>query len=146
MTKVDFHFNVPDKMLYACRLLRKAINSGAKVAVVGPTEVLKQLDIQLWTFSQTDFIAHVLLPATPAMAAASAIILTEQASLAPHREVLLNLAGSVPADLQDFERLVEIVSQDESDRHLARERWKKYTGLGLQLIQHDLAHKPENLS
>ena len=28
MTEVDFHFNAPDKLGYACRLLRKAVANG----------------------------------------------------------------------------------------------------------------------
>ncbi|MEY3380531.1 MAG: DNA polymerase III subunit chi [Hylemonella sp.] len=145
MTQVDFHFNVPDKMQYACRLLRKAVNSGAKVVVTGPGELLQQLDVQLWTFSQTDFIAHALLPDPHGVAAASDIVLTEQARLAEHRQVLLNLADSIPQDLELFERLVEIVSLEDADRTSARSRWKHYTGLGLELIQHDLAKKSDNL-
>ena len=30
MTEVQFHFNVPDRLVYACRLLRKALRSGAR--------------------------------------------------------------------------------------------------------------------
>ena len=31
MTEIAFHFNAPDKLAYACRLLRKAVASGARV-------------------------------------------------------------------------------------------------------------------
>ena len=34
MTEVAFHFNVPDKLGYACRLLRKAYAAGGPVGVV----------------------------------------------------------------------------------------------------------------
>ena len=30
MTEIAFHFNVPDKLAYSCRLLRKAYLSGAR--------------------------------------------------------------------------------------------------------------------
>jgi hypothetical protein len=35
MTEIAFHFNVPDKLAYSCRLLRKAYLSGARVVVTG---------------------------------------------------------------------------------------------------------------
>ena len=35
MTEVAFHFNVPQKSGYACRLLRKATAGGARVVVTG---------------------------------------------------------------------------------------------------------------
>ena len=34
MTGVEFHFNAPDKLAYACRLLRKAAAKGAKESLV----------------------------------------------------------------------------------------------------------------
>ena len=36
MTEVTFHFNAPDKLGYACRLLRKAVGKGANVIVTLP--------------------------------------------------------------------------------------------------------------
>ncbi|HJV94531.1 MAG TPA: DNA polymerase III subunit chi, partial [Albitalea sp.] len=60
MTEVQFHFNVPDRLLYACRLLRKALRSGAGgVAVSGPMGTLSRLDPLLWTFDPQEFIPHV---------------------------------------------------------------------------------------
>ena len=58
MTEVAFHFNAPDKLAYACRLLRKAVGSGARVVVTAPADVLARLNSLLWTFSQLDFIPH----------------------------------------------------------------------------------------
>ena len=44
MTEVAFHFNVPDKLNYICRLLRKATQAKARVVVSGPADALKTLD------------------------------------------------------------------------------------------------------
>lgn len=141
MTEVAFHFNVPDKLGYACRLLRKAAGGGAQVVVTAPRERLQQLDTLLWTFSQLDFVPHVLLPAEARVVAASPIVLAEAAAEAPHRQVLLNLGDTVPADFECFERLIEIVSLDDADRQAARGRWKQYAEQGLALTRHDLAQK-----
>lgn len=141
MTEVAFHFNAPDKLAYACRLLRKAVGSGARVVVTGAPEALAQLDAQLWTFSQTDFIAHARIPAEEAVLAVSPVVLSEQTgsnAKLPHRQVLLNLGASVPGGFDGFERLIEVVSQDEHDRQQARGRWKHYTDLGFDITRHDL--------
>ena len=45
MTEVAFHFNVPQTLPDVCRLLRKAVNAGAKVLVVGDAGVLATLEI-----------------------------------------------------------------------------------------------------
>ena len=40
--------------------------------------------------------------------------------------------------LAKFERLIEIVSLDASDRNDARQRWRYYGQLGYQIIRHDV--------
>ena len=58
MTEVAFHFNVPDKMNYVCRLLRKATQAKARVVVAGPQQALQTLDEALWTLTPQSFVAH----------------------------------------------------------------------------------------
>ena len=40
MTEIEFHFNVPDKLLYGCRLLRKVYRSNIKAVVIAEAEIL----------------------------------------------------------------------------------------------------------
>ncbi len=139
MTEVAFHFNAPDKLAYACRLLRKAVAAGSRVVVTAPADALARLDTLLWTFSQTDFVAHVRQPAEPGLLAASPVVLTETPGQAlPHHQVLLNLGVQMPAGFETYERVIEVVSQDDSDRQQARGRWKQYTELGYTIVRHDL--------
>ncbi|MFZ3129456.1 MAG: DNA polymerase III subunit chi, partial [Rhodoferax sp.] len=58
MTEVAFHFGAPDRLAYVCRLLRKAVGSGARVVVLADTDVVQQIDADLWALSATDFVAH----------------------------------------------------------------------------------------
>lgn len=141
MTEVAFHFNAPDKLAYACRLLRKATGSGAKVVVTGPAELLDRLDVLLWTFSSGDFLPHARQPAEARVLAASPIILSETVDDTPYRQVLLNLGAEVPSGFDQFERLIEVVSLEEGDRLQARGRWKQYTSLGYAITRHDLVLK-----
>lgn len=85
MTEVDFHFNVPDKLIYACRFLRKAIHRGVPVVVTAPTDVLKQLDVLLWTFSVHEFVPHALATDEAHVKSASPVLLCESATEASHR-------------------------------------------------------------
>ena len=61
MTRVSFHFNVPHRLGYACRLLRKATRQNARVTVTAPVATLAELDAALWTFDPTEFVPHVLV-------------------------------------------------------------------------------------
>lgn len=139
MTEVAFHFNVPDKLGYACRLLRKAAGSGAKVVVTGDPEVLATLDAELWTFSSLEFIPHCQVSADSQLVAASPVLLADTPRGTPHQEVLVNLGTGVPEGFERFERLIEVVTQDDGDRQRARSRWKHYADRGYAITRHDLA-------
>ncbi|MDB5860145.1 MAG: holC [Ramlibacter sp.] len=140
MTEVAFHFNVPDKVGYACRLLRKAVAAGSRVVVTGEPGLLRTLDADLWTFSPLEFIAHCRAEgAEPQVLAASPVVLADAPRSAPHQEVLVNLGGPVPEGFERFERLIELVTQDEGDRLQARGRWKHYADRGYAIVRHDRA-------
>lgn len=140
MTEVAFHFNVPDKLGYACRLLRKASSAGSRVVVTGEGELLRALDTELWAFSPLEFIPHChAAAAEPEVLAASPVVLAEAPRGTPHLDVLVNLGTAVPEGFERFERLIEVVTQDEGDRLQARARWKHYADRGYGITRHDLA-------
>ncbi len=140
MAAVDlaFHFNAPNKVAYACKLLRKAVGAGARVAVLAPAELLARLDVELWTFSPLDFVAHVRAPVPSQVLQRTAVVLCEQPDAALGYPVLVNLTSQVPQGFERFERVIEVVSLDEADRQAARLRWKHYTELGHTITRHDL--------
>ena len=138
MTEVTFHFNVPDPLAYVCRLVRRATGTGAKVVVTGGGPLLQELDEALWKFSPTDFIPHCHAgTAEPVVVQASPVVLADEARAAPHQDILVNLGGAVPDGFERFERLNEIVSQDEADRQRARLRWKHYASRGYAIRRYD---------
>ncbi len=140
MTEVAFHFNVPDKLGYACRLLRKAAGSGAKVVVTGEAGLLRALDTELWTFSALEFLPHCHAASADAQVLeASPIVLADAPRATPHQEVLVNLGTRIPDGFERFERLIEVVTQEDEDRQQARTRWKHYADRGYAIKRHDLA-------
>ena len=142
MTEISFHFNAPHKLEYACRLLRKAVNSGSKVVVAGEPQALGQLDASLWTFSALDFVPHCFHDSDAALLGASPVILGLAAAPVPSSapsQVLLNLGAGVPEGFERFERLIEVVGTEGEDRQTARDRWKHYASRGYAITRHDLA-------
>ena len=140
MTEISFRFKVDDRIGSACRYLRK-IQRARRVAVVtGPPEVLERLDRTLWSFEAADFVPHVRLRAGEAAQprhAPTPIWLVERAADAPHHAVLVNLGDAPPEGFESFERVVEIVSTEASDRHAARQRWRHYQARGYKLESHE---------
>lgn len=143
MTEIAFHFNVPDKLVYSCRLLRKAYLSGAKVVVTAEPAVLTQLDQLLWSFSATEFVPHCRLTAEAGTLTATPVLLAESLTAIPNHGVVVNLGHGVPDQFERFERLIEVVTQADSDRLAARSRWKHYTDRGYTMKRHDLAASGE---
>ncbi len=56
-----------------------------------------------------------------------------------HDQVLLNLKTEWPPLFSRFQRLIEIVSTEDEDRRLARERFKFYRDRGYEIRTHDLS-------
>jgi len=141
MTDIAFHFNAPDKLAYVCRLLRKAVGSGAKVVVVADGATLQALDTQLWTFAALEFVPHCRADSPPEQLQASPIVLTTQLEgeqALPHQQVLVNLCATVSAGFERYERVIEVVSLEDQDRQNARTRWKQYAEQGYSITRHDL--------
>ena len=139
MSQVTFHVNAPDKMAYACRLLRKAAGQGARVVVTGEPEELDRLDLALWTFAALEFLPHCRSHATPEMLQASPVVLAQGDQHLPQAPVLVHLGGPAPMEPGSFEKIIEIVGPGDSDRRDARHRWKQYAALGHQLVHHDVS-------
>lgn len=140
MTEVMFHFNVPDKRDYGCRMLRKACAQGARVAVVGAPPDLQELDRRLWALDPVEFLAHCSWPGADShVLQASPIVLCETSQDVPHDGVLLNLGASVPAGFERFQRLIELVGCEDADREEARQRWKHYRARGYVIGRHEVA-------
>jgi DNA polymerase-3 subunit chi len=139
MTEINFHHGVADPLAYACRLLLKAQQRGARVAVVAEADVLERLDLQLWTFDDTSFVPHRRLRgnAEPARAE-TPIWLLEQAADAPHHDVLVNLGPQVATGFETFERLFEIVGSADEERAAARARLRHYRNRGYEIRLHEV--------
>lgn len=149
MTEIAFHFNAPDKLAYACRLLRKAVKSGSRVVVTGDAASLQALDTLLWTFSAHEFLPHCRAGSSAEQLLASPVVLAAQiegGAALPHHQVLLNLGDVVAPGYERFERAIEVVTLDEQERQKARLRWKHYADRGYSITRHDLNLKSTETS
>jgi DNA polymerase III subunit chi len=131
VTRIDFHTNVGNSLLYACRLVRKAYQAGQPLVVLAEPPRLRAFDEQLWTFSPLDFVPHCL--ADSKLAADTPIVLTTDVDAAPHHQVLLNLGATVPAQFARFERLLEVVGNAPDELAAGRDRYRFYRDRGYAL-------------
>lgn len=138
MTQIDFYTNVADRALTACTLAAKALARGVRMMILTVDDAHTQrVDALLWTQPATGFLPHCrahhrLAPLTP-------IILDHVAEPVVHEQVLLNLRDDLPPHFSRFERLIELVSGDATDREQARVRYRFYRDRGYEIRTHDLA-------
>lgn len=138
MTQIDFYTHVGNKLQVACRLAAKAHAQGLRVAVMCPdAATAQQFDRMLWSASPLSFVPHC--QATHVLAARTPVVIDHEGVAPTHDQVLLNLRNEWPQPFSRFERLIEIVSQDEDDRSAARERYKFYRDRGYEIRTHDLS-------
>ena len=131
MSRVEFHYNVTDKVGYSCRLLRKVHAAGLKVLVLGPPDLLGALDAALWATGPSEFIPHCRSTAPPSTRAATPICLAESWPPDASPEVLLNLGPDVPSNHPPVSRHLEVVSTEPEDAQAGRLRWRHYQSLGM---------------
>jgi DNA polymerase III subunit chi len=137
MTEVKFFFNVDSKLLFACKLAKKAFTEGRKLVVYSPeARRAEEFDRQLWSYEQLGFVPHVR--AGHALAGETPIVIATDDNNLPHHEALLNLGDEPPSFFSRFEHLREIVSTDDDDRLRARERMKFYKSRGFNVETQDM--------
>ena len=141
MTQIDFYFNVENKLQTACALSAKAYARGLKVlAYCADADASQKFSRLLWTAPAISFVPHCatadpLAPVTP-------VIVDHEGATLLHDQVLINLRAEWPPFFSRFQRLIEIVSQDEADRLSARARFKFYRDRGYDIRTHDLSGTP----
>jgi len=138
LTQIDFYFHVENKLHTACALSAKACAQGLRVlAFCADPEASRKFSRTLWTTPATGFVPHCA--PEDRLAAVTPVIVDHDGTRLPHDQVLLNLRPDWPPFFSRFQRLIEIVSLDEEDRRLARERYKFYRDRGYEIRNHDLS-------
>lgn len=142
MTRVDFYVldssspQVRDKLV--CRLAEKAYTLDHTIYIhTDSAEQTEHMDKLLWTFRDGSFIPHQRYDEH--QSETCPVIIGHNHEPEFHSEVLINIGSEVPMFFSRFERVAEVVTQDEQHRNQARERFKFYRERGYQLETHNLS-------
>ncbi|MBQ0725258.1 MAG: DNA polymerase III subunit chi [Cycloclasticus sp.] len=140
MTRVDFYLlpnsQIEQQQLYACRLTQKAVKQGLRVYIhTNSNEQSKTLDDLLWSFSASSFVPHTLHAEDCAQ---HPVYISHSGDPIDIHGVLINLSQQTPDCFTRFERLAELVTQDERNKQAGRERFKFYKSRGYPLNTHKL--------
>ncbi len=141
VTRVDFYVSpssdARERQLLACRLTEKAYRQKLKVYLKTESgEQDRTMDDLLWTFRAGSFVPHAIVSAEndPDIR----VWLGHATAPQTTSDVLINLAADIPTNFDQFERIVELVDQNDTIKQAARERYRHYKQHGLELFTHTL--------
>ncbi len=143
MTRVDFYLLSSDgkqeREKLACRLTEKAWKLNHKIYLHSDLETeSRHLDNLLWSFRSESFVPHDLLENSTEETPVSVLLgHQEEPSLSDH-DILINLSETVPSFFSRFERVIEIINEDENIRKAGRDRYRFYQQRGYSLNTHKL--------
>ncbi len=150
MTQVDFYIldgeSDSERFRLAARIAEKATQRDQTVYInTEDAHTAAKLDEVLWTFSQSSFLPHrVIATGAPEQTTKTAaqiepvLIGTNIEIAAEPWQVMINLAGEIPAFFSRYERVAEVIDAHETRRRQGRERYKYYRDRGYQLKTHNV--------
>ena len=137
MTRVDFYQLNPQQHnqdRVVCQLCQKAYDSNQKTLLLTQSpEQTVHLDRQLWIFNDDSFVPHDLEESDGLL---SPILIHNQPDPQGERQLLINLSPTIPTYFAQFERVIELVTED--NKQSAREHYSFYKERGYPLHHHTL--------
>jgi DNA polymerase-3 subunit chi len=129
------------RLLFVCKLVEKAYRSGSFCYVLTDTdEQARKLDDLLWTFRRGSFIPHQLYNGTGPSFENVVLIGTSELPEA-RQKVIVNLSGQCPSNIEQAERILEVLHDDEATLTAGRLRYRRYRQLGIAIKKHKLDQK-----
>ncbi|MFA7349810.1 MAG: DNA polymerase III subunit chi [Methylotenera sp.] len=139
MTRVEFFFNVPDKLVKVVELSEKAVARGRRLTIFTQNDAMGQLLQQrLWQQSAPSFLPSSTTP-FDALSQYAPIVIDADGQHLIQDDILINLQTAHPPFFSRFRVLVELVGVDEEDKVAARSRFKFYRDRGYQVKSTDVA-------
>jgi DNA polymerase III subunit chi len=141
--RVDFYVlkstAAKQRWAFACRLTEKAYLLDLKIVIANDTLAdAVCLDELMWVYDERSFIPHQLCRDEQSLDPATPIYLFADSPAMPAADLLVNLAQRVPAQLQQYTRIAEIIDADEERRRQGRERFKVYRDLKIPMETHQI--------
>ncbi len=135
MTRVDFYQIDPARHRYdqvVCQLCKKAWdNRQLTLLLTQDPQQSQQLDHKLWTFADDSFIPH---DSEEGGDFVTPILVHNNPEPTDDRQLLINLSDSVPAYFAQFERVIELVTDDNKAQARAHYSYYKERGYPLKHI------------
>lgn len=128
---------------FICRLTEKVWSQDNTVYIHAADEQhANKFDDLLWTFSAESFIPHQISSAQNNEQIGKAVLIHHQSELhipTAHHDVLINLNNETPSFFSQFDRVAEIIANNESSKEKGRKRYQFYRDRGYALETHKMS-------
>lgn len=122
-------------LLLVCELVRKAYAAEQPVLILARSqEQAEALDQLLWEFDDDAFIAHQI--AGDDDDAICAVLIATPDHMADDRGLVVNLRDECAPG--NWDRVLEVVAAETSERDGSRTRWREYQERGIELKKYDM--------
>lgn len=137
MTEITFYTFAGNPLDVARRVAAKAHGRGRQVMIYAPDPAMADaIDRLLWSASALSFVPHCR--DSDPLAGETPVLIGTDAGALRQADVMINLHREQPPAFARFERLIEIVGQDDAGREQGRARYRFYQTRGYALKTHDL--------
>lgn len=137
MTRIDFYQISNSRYStdgLVCKLCHKAYHGGQKTLLLTRDQQhSERLDRLLWTSDEESFLPHDRQEQEGFI---TPILVTHHADPRGERDLLINLSEEIPLYFAQFERVIELVTDD--NKNLARSHYSYYKDRGYPLKHHSL--------
>jgi len=136
MTRISFYVLKGklenERQVFACRLAEKAYKLGNHVYIhTQDAEQTEKLNKALWAFRATSFVPHELNDGNDDQDCP--ILIGHDASPPRLMDLLINLNDEQPLFFSQFERMAELINEEENIKTTGRERYQFYKQRGYDL-------------
>ncbi|CAH9018120.1 DNA polymerase III subunit chi [Candidatus Nitrosacidococcus sp. I8] len=143
MRQIDFYLLNSNKLgedkRFACKLTEKIYHLGQKIYIYTENKDQAQnIDNLLWTFRQSSFVPHSMIVDHNGEIPISPVLIGYQDKPNIPIDLLINLSLQVPSFYKDFQRIAEIILQDELNRQEGRKRYRYYRSQSYELVAHEI--------
>ena len=140
MPQIDFYVSKDSSnqntLRTVCRIAEKAFLAGHIVHICTRNEKENEtLDSLLWTFRDRSFIPHEI--STSITSNCPVTISTENGPR--EANLLINLTYKTPENLEQFQRIAEIIDSNDESINAGRERYRFYREKGMDPQHHEVS-------
>ena len=140
--QVDFYIlqgaDEAARLAFASRIAEKAFQQRMQIYLQTENAAQKQqLDDLIWSFSPTSFLPHAVYEAGEKVTAP--ILIGECDPPNTWDQLLISLTEEVPATAARFNRVADLIGDDEQQKQVGRNRFRAYRDNGIEPNTHKMS-------